>query len=600
MVQTPKKEEILRFEKEISFLSKDIQEILNKKKKIILEFVKEVKLKVKNLSIGFYLCPKVYVEDSQTKFDFNELTIHFLLDDFERPVPDFEPKILLDDTFEKVLKLVEEHKKTGEVIKKYVLREDEKIFFEGSSISILRERCFDSDYYDLKNLLQSLIIEDQRDFLGALKSIEMHKNMLLEKFAKYIVVYAGAGSWLRGEKSNDFDIFIVIDDTDVKKMSRLQVKEQLTQIIWNLSHQVAKVTGIQIHIQIYLLTDFWDYLKDATPTIFTFLRDGVPFYDRGLYSSWKELLRLGKIKPSLEAIELHLRSGNDILNGINKIFQDVIVSLFWGVVNPSQSLLMMRGFSPTTPKETIKIFEEILLKKEKLISQKELDTLKLAVQSFKDLEHKKDLVITGKFIDDLIMRSKEFMEKIKKIFEKISSEKATDEMLALNNELVLQIKKISNIENEKKSFDKFEKEYIEKNLFSNTVKKAFKSIEKAKNETKKNKLTNVETNKVIKEIRTVLGEIKNYSNNKNKEKNKKLILKYGPNLHCEFFSNEGKIYLLNPSKGEIFKFEKKEFVKENSSNFEKLNLLNNFEEIQITADLVDEAKKVLKVKDLFF
>ena len=27
--------------------------------------------------------------------------------------------------------------------------------------------------------------------------------MLLQKFEKYVVVYAGAGSWLRGEKSND-------------------------------------------------------------------------------------------------------------------------------------------------------------------------------------------------------------------------------------------------------------------------------------------------------------------------------------------------------------------------------------------------------------
>ena len=197
---------------------------------------------------------------------------------------------------------------------------DKNIRFNGSSVSILRENCFDGIYDDLKKLGTSMIYEDPRGFISALKTIDIHRNMLLQKFEKYVVVYAGAGSWLRGEKSNDFDVFIVIDDTDVKRMSRLQVKDQLTKIIWQMSREVAALTGIQIHIQVYLLTDFWDALKDAHPVMFTFLRDGVPFYDRGIYSAWKELLKLGKIRPSAEAIDMHMRmKPQDKLKFQNKV-----------------------------------------------------------------------------------------------------------------------------------------------------------------------------------------------------------------------------------------------------------------------------------------
>ena len=36
-----------------------------------------------------------------------------------------------------------------------------------------------------------------------------------------------------------------------------------------------------LNVQVYLLTEFWEKVKDAEPVIFTFIRDGVPLYDRG-------------------------------------------------------------------------------------------------------------------------------------------------------------------------------------------------------------------------------------------------------------------------------------------------------------------------------
>ena len=114
--------------------------------------------------------------------------------------------------------------------------------------------------------------------LAALKISEVHKAMVIKKFDKYIVSYVAAGSLFRGEKSHDIDVYVVVDDTDVKKMSRFELRDKLRSIIINMGFQAADITGVKklFHIQVYILTDFWESVKDASPVIFTFLRDGVP------------------------------------------------------------------------------------------------------------------------------------------------------------------------------------------------------------------------------------------------------------------------------------------------------------------------------------
>jgi predicted nucleotidyltransferase len=123
----------------------------------------------------------------------------------------------------------------------------------------------------------------------------------LQFIEKYIVAYVLAGSIVQGKATpeSDIDVFIVIDDTDVKRMTRAELKDKLRAIIIGMGVQAGEITGIRnkINIQVYILTDFWESIKEAHPVIFTFLRDGVPFYDRGIFMPWKQLLKMGRIKP---------------------------------------------------------------------------------------------------------------------------------------------------------------------------------------------------------------------------------------------------------------------------------------------------------------
>lgn len=594
--------EVVTFEKELSRLPKSSQEIILQKEKKFSKLIQKIKEKGRNKVMGFYLSFEIDKTGPMPKPNLDKLTVHYLHDDFDKPFQAFDPKLFFGEDF---LELLEEHKTKDEKnqdVFEYTLKEDSSIKFEGTSISLMRENCFDSNYDDLKALGNSLVYLDERGFISALKTIDIHRNMLLQKFERYVVVYAGAGSWLRGEKSNDFDVFVVIDDTDVKKMPRLQVKDQLTKIIWQMSREVAQMTGIQVHIQVYLLTDFWDALKDAHPVMFTFLRDGVPFYDRGLYSAWKELLKLGKIKPSPEAVDMHMNVGTQLVDRAKKTLNDIVMNdIYYAVLNPSQAILMLKGYNPTTPKETVKMFKEVLLEKEKSITEKDFKILEHSVKMFKEIEHKKDTKVSGKDVDKMLTDAESYLKKMKDMFEKISEEKIKDSIMTTYNELLNQIRQLPGYTelDETKLIREFKKDYIVSKKLPSFVKDSFDGVIKAKKDYDKGSITTTEVNKAIKEMRNILAEIKEFRDKilLSEANRRKVTLTYNGTGSAEIIDYDSKVYLQDFSNNKLYILEGKEFneLKDNEVSFLDNTKLSH---VEINENLIKLVKKVLKAKSL--
>lgn len=592
------------FDKEIARLPLELKEKLQKQRQFFDDLAKVINDKTKNKSMGFYVNVEMEVKNNQPIPNFDKLTFNFLFDDYEMPISVFDPRLLLGDDFDKYL--VEEKKKgkDGQDYFEYKFKANQSIKFEGTSISHLRENCFDAIYDDLKKLGSSFVYEDSRGFISALKSIDIHRNMLLQKFEKYIVVYAGAGSWLRGEKSNDFDVFIVVDDTDVKRMPRMQVKDQLTRIVWQMAAEVAQLTGVNIHCQVFLLTDFWDALKDAHPVMFTFLRDGVPFYDRGIYSAWKELLKLGKIRPSAEAIDMHMNVGTQLIDRAKKMFWEIVMNdIYYSVLNPSQAILMLKGYNPTTPKETVKMFKEVLLAKEKCITQKEVQILEDTLNLVKKIEHDRDNInITGKDIDKMIKDSENFLKKIKVMFEEITAEKTKESILSIYGELLNQIRSLPSFENIKDEdlIKKFEKDLISNGKIRAFVKDAIKDLVKAKKDYEKGTLTITEVNKVLKEIRNVLSEIKEYKNRgiSSDFDKKRLLVNYGEDKVAEIINYDEKLYLidLTHNKGYLISGKDYSSLKISDMNFTDTS---KYKKLKLDESLISVVKNILKCEEIF-
>ncbi|MBR9705996.1 hypothetical protein GOV14_03110 [Candidatus Pacearchaeota archaeon] len=291
----------------------------------------------------------------------------------------------------------------------------------------LWEICMDSKYEISEAIGMSFPLHD-KGILGALRVAQIHKSLVLKKFEKYVYSYIIAGSLVRGTtvKASDVDVTVIIDDTDVKRMPRLELKEKLRNIIWSYVMQAGELAGVKnpLNVQIWLLTEFWDGVKDANPVFYTFLRDGVPLYDRGGFLPWKLLLRMGKIKPSPESIDMFMSMGDKAADIIKRKLLDIVMGdIYWGVISASQAMLMLYGLPPTTLQETVREVKNIFVDKEKLLEKKYWDILdEILIKYYKGYEHGKIKEVTGKDVDRLLKNSQDYLKRLKELRKDLEKE----------------------------------------------------------------------------------------------------------------------------------------------------------------------------------
>ncbi|MEK6886127.1 MAG: nucleotidyltransferase domain-containing protein [Nanoarchaeota archaeon] len=327
--------------------------------------------------------------------------------------------------------------------------------------------CLDSKYDIVEALGMSYPLHD-KGILGALRVSQIHKSLCLRKFEKYIYSYVIGGSLVRGEakQTSDVDIFVIIDDTDVKRMSRLELKEKLRGIIYQYVAEAGELAGVKNKLspQVYLLTEFWEDVKDASPVIFTFIRDGIPLYDRGGFLPWKLLLKMGKIKPSPEAIDRFMSMGDKSKDIIKQRLLDIVINdIYWSILTPSQALLMMYGIPPTTPKETVSEVKRIFVEKEKIMEKKYFDILEnIVINYYKGFEHGKVKEVSGTEIDKLIKDFDDYTKKLKEMaveIEKRSQERIIEDTYANVFKL---LRHLFGNKNEGELVKDFERELIKK------------------------------------------------------------------------------------------------------------------------------------------
>jgi len=320
--------------------------------------------------------------------------------------------------------------KAMEVIAKDVSKD---IAIDVLLVTELWQSCYDGKHDLLQLIAVSAPIYDT-GILGAVKISEIHKGMVLKKFEKYIACYVLAGSLVRGKATpkSDIDVFVVIDDTDVKKMTRAELKDKLRAIINDMAYQAGQMTGIQnkLSIQTYILTDFWDNLKEANPIIFTFLRDGIPLYDRGVFMPWKQLLKMGKIRPSAEAIDLYKATGDQMIERAKQTLKAIAVDDMWyATITPSQAAIMLYGHAPPAPKETPGVMRELFVKKEKLFQEKHVKFLERVIKTHKDVEYGLKKGIKGTEVQELLDQAEDYLKALAKLYTQIEERREQESVL---------------------------------------------------------------------------------------------------------------------------------------------------------------------------
>lgn len=366
--------------------------------------------------------------------------------------------VVVDDTDSTKMSKDELHAKFSSVVAKIAKEVDEKIQAQAVLLTDIWQNCYDAKY-DLNRLISVGAPIYDTGMLAAIKIAEIHKSMVIRKFEKYVLSYVLAGSLTQGRATptSDIDVWLVIDDTDVKKMTRVELKDKLRNIIIGMGVEAGELTGIKnkINIQVYILTDFWDSLKEANPIIFTLLRDGVPFYDRGIFMPWKQLLRMGRIKPSREAIDLFMNTGQQSIKRVKfKLREMGMEDCYYSILTPSQAAIMLYGLAPPTPRETPEVLEKVFVKKEKMLEAEYVKILKDNVNLRKELEHGSKKELTGEELDGYVRSAEKFLKRIKELFTQIEEKHNEKSVMVLYNEIVTLVRDSLKLEGIEKVLEK--------------------------------------------------------------------------------------------------------------------------------------------------
>lgn len=352
--------------------------------------------------------------------------------------------------------------------------------------------------------------------LSALRVSEIHKTLVLQKFDKYVVSYVIAGSLVRGEatKESDVDVFVIINDTDVKRMPRLELKERLRGMIYQYIGEATALAGVKknvLNVQVYLLTDFWESVKDAHPLMFTFIRDGVPLHDKGTFLPWKSLLRMGRLKPSPESIDMFMSMGDKTVKRAKSTMMDILVQdIYWGVLTPSQALLMLYGSPPPTPKQTVKEIKQIFVEKEKMLEKKYFTILDSIVKIYKDFEHGNIKEIKGSKLEKLLRETEDYLERLKALRKQIEERNQEKIVERTYDDIFELLRAIFGKKAQKGLLTDFENA-VKKGNFTHQHLKILNDVIKTKKNLKKEKLSLHKADKIRRDSSVLINDLMEYS-----------------------------------------------------------------------------------------
>lgn len=413
----------------------------------------------------------------------------------------------------------EKFKKISE-IKKDLLQEIEKlkqkIWLHIMTPVDIWEICLDSKFELSSAIAMSFPLYD-KGILGALRVAEIHKSLVLQKFERYVVSYVIGGSLVRGDavKSSDVDVFIIINDTDVKRMPRLELREKLRAIIYQYVADATNLAGVknQLSPQIYLLTDFWESVKDAHPVIFTFIRDGIPIYDRGTFMPWKALLKMGKLKPSPESIDMFMSMGDKTVQRVKRTLLDLVIGeIYWSIVTPSQALLMLYGLPPPNVKETVSEMKRVFYEKEKMLEKKYIDILEeIAIKYYKGYEHNKITEVSGKEVDKLLQNTEDYIKRLKELREQIEKRAAEKTVEQIYNDVFELMRILVNKKSQEAIIKTFEEDFVKKGKFSPYHMRTLRDVIKARTEFKKGKLNMHHVDEARKNAQILINDVIEYN-----------------------------------------------------------------------------------------
>jgi hypothetical protein len=110
---------------------------------------------------------------------------------------------------------------------------------------------------------------------------------------------------------------------------------------------------------------------------------------------------------------------------------DSMIDIYYGIVTPTQAMMMLAGEAPPVPKVIVQEVKKVLVDREKVMGEKDLKILEKAVHHFKQYEYGKLKEIPGNEIDIMMQECRFYNKTLKKLREKLEKkihEKTAEEV----------------------------------------------------------------------------------------------------------------------------------------------------------------------------
>lgn len=229
-----------------------------------------------------------------------------------------------------------------------------------------------------------------------------------KKFDKVIksVILFGSVAKEEAVVGSDIDIIIIIDDVAIKWDQELIAwyREELDKLLRRSPY------GKSLHISTVKLSTWWEDLMKGDPTIINIIRYGEAMIDHGgFFEPLKNLLVLGKIRPTPEAIYVNLQRAPMHLARSIQAELNSIEGLFWAMVDSSHAALIAVNVLPPSPEHLAVDLKENFVSSGRL-KMKYVDWYRELLILHKKISHGQIKDLRGVEIDAWQERTKEFID----------------------------------------------------------------------------------------------------------------------------------------------------------------------------------------------
>lgn len=239
--------------------------------------------------------------------------------------------------------------------------------------------------------------------------VKKFSDQVLKKYGPYVKSIVMMGSVAREEskKTSDIDIFLIVDDTGGKVTPA--IRERMDRDLEKIGEKISKAISVQ---PIYTLTEFWDYARVGHPIIYNFIKEGVPVHDTGFFEPMKNLLNMGRIPSTREAIESYMEGApKKIMRAKTVKLLMLAEDAYYAMLNTAQAVLMFMGVEPPVPN---KAYDEVkkYLVEPGILEPQYAEWLRDIVEIRKKIEHKEMNDASGAFVDEWLDKAEKFIEKM--------------------------------------------------------------------------------------------------------------------------------------------------------------------------------------------